>query len=122
MGGAPAHPALIDSRSPWRPGASEANRLSRRRHGSCDGGDGSARIHRKPAPGLQFVASRPTARRGSYPAKRRDTGLSSHDASRPGRKYEYPCLIYLRGRRGEELALKSIPEGAKATTSGATTK
>src|SRR5258708_39611833 len=32
-------PSLIDTRSPWRPGASEVNRLSRRRHGSCDGGD-----------------------------------------------------------------------------------
>jgi len=37
---------------------------------------GSARIHRKPAPGLQSVASRPTARCGSYPAKRRGAGPS----------------------------------------------
>ena len=37
---------------------------------------GAARIHRKPAPRTSVRRFKTAARRGSYPAKRRGTGLS----------------------------------------------
>jgi hypothetical protein len=72
----PEHPASETQHSPWRPGTGDANRLSGAGMGAATLTIGSARIHRKPAPRTSVRRFKTTARRGSYPAKRRGTGLS----------------------------------------------
>jgi hypothetical protein len=54
-----------------------------------------------------FEADRPSR---LMPAKRCGTAVSSHNASRPGGKYEYPCLIYPNGRRAHHCVVKSVDE------------
>jgi len=114
---APA-PSLIESRSPQRLGATEANRLSSRGPGSCDAGDRVGPLSLQARPGLQLVASRPTARRGSYTTKRCGTGCFPHAQAAPGRRYEYPCLIYPCVRCGHDPAVTSVDEPAGPSDPG----
>jgi len=93
-------PSLIDSRSPWRPGASEANRLSRRRHGSCDAGDWVGPHSPQACPRTSVRRFKTTARRGSHSAKRRGTGLSWHDAS-PAGSHRLALAMATRCKWGE---------------------
>jgi hypothetical protein len=76
--------------------------------------EGSARFHHKPAPGLQSVVSRPTARGGhTLQALRHSAFL--HDAGHRGRKYECPCLIYPGGRGGHDFAVADRPVACGAS-------